>query len=107
MIPKEWISPIAIQHTLESHNITELTNESNSVSNGGTSITNSSSSSKTFSAVIAPDQSSTVTTGSNSSINTSSSQAQKKETESKLKSIWPAIFTNEKNENSQDQNKAV
>jgi hypothetical protein len=90
IIPKEWISPIAIQHTLESH-INELppntnTNISNNKSNGNPPAPSSSSAS------------------SNSNNNNTNQEQQQK-------SIWASILNDlnilEKNENVQTGNKAV
>lgn len=80
MIPKEWISPVAIQHTLDQH-----VNEINDQSQNGTSrILSAESSSLNSEAPVIPVQ---------------------QENKSKI-NIWPALFANNQDENN-DQNKAV
>jgi len=79
MIPKEWISPVAIQHTLDQH-----MNETNEQSQNGTSR---------------------ILSTESSSINSEPVFVGQQENKSKI-NIWPALFTNNQNENN-DQNKAV
>ena len=89
IIPKEWISPIAIQHTLESHiNEMPANTNPNSITSNNKSNGNPS----------APSSSST----SSNSNNTNQEQQ---------KSIWASILNDlnilEKNENVQNSNKAL
>jgi len=91
MIPKEWISPAAIQHTLDQHK----SETSEQFVQNGASTTR----------LLYPDES--------SSFSSNSEQRQQQQQEppsqqnqSKSKTIWPEIFTSGQAE-SNDQNKAV
>lgn len=89
MVPKEWISPAAIQHTLDQHK-----SESNTQSQNGGSTTR----------VLFPEKSSTSMSNTDS---VESHQQQASQTkQNKSKTIWPEFFTNDQSESS-DQNKSV
>lgn len=81
MIPKEWISPAAIQHTLDQHK-----NETSNTCQNGASTTR----------VLSLNES--------TSINEHAKEPQKQENKSK-QSIWPAVLTN--GEDRSEDNKAV
>ena len=96
VIPKEWISPIAIQHTVESHmNETNnsMANASNNISNY--SSTNSTSLQQHTSASSSSEQQKLVQTTSNSNSKSESlSSQQSVQSVNSNNSIWSSLFNN-------------
>lgn len=96
VIPKEWISPIAIQHTVESHmNETNnsMANASNNISNY--SSTNSTSLQQHTSASSSSEQQKLVQTTSNSNSKSESlSSQQSVQSVNSNNSIWSTLFNN-------------
>ena len=93
MIPREWISPIAVQHTVESH-MNEVPAASERTSQQASYSLFSSS-----------------TTSSSQQRNNLSNQQKQSNNERSDGSIWSSIFSNlerlEQNENIQSNNKTV
>lgn len=88
MVPKEWISPAAIQHTLDQHK-----SETNEHCQNGASTTR----------VLFPDES---TSFVNNTVTEAQQQQSTQTRQNKSKTIWPELFTNGQSESS-DQNKSV
>lgn len=89
MIPREWISPVAIQHTLDQHRA-----ETTDQCQNGSSLTRSTN----------PDDASSMNSNSSMTISQSS-----QETKSLKQNIWPLIFSNEQSDNASlnNQNRTV
>jgi len=97
VIPKEWISPIAIQHTVESH-MNETNNSmtnANATNTNNYSSTNLSSLQQYSSASCSNEQQNLVQTTSNiNSKSESLSSQQSVQSTSSNNSIWSALFNN-------------
>ena len=91
MIPKEWISPAAIQHTLDQHK----SETSEQFVQNGASTTR----------LLYPDESSSFSSN-NEQRQQQQQEPPSQQNQSKSKTIWPEIFTSGQAE-SNDQNKAV
>jgi hypothetical protein len=95
MIPREWISPIAIQHTLESHNVIAPTSTVSSngqsitiTANGSSSPTNSNNSSSSN-----QPKSANNSNGGGDSSSSSSSNNPNGLGERSLNGIWSSLFS--------------
>lgn len=95
VIPKEWISPVAIQHAVETH-MNEANNNSNSSSSSSTSSSQST------------EQQKLVQTSNNITANKSESVSSEQSINSN-NSIWSAIFNSldklDQNESITNRNK--
>lgn len=97
MIPREWISPIAVQHTVESH-MNEIPS----------SAGNRSSQQTSYSLFSSSTQSSSSSSAQQRNLNNQQKQTNNERSNG---SIWSSIFSNleqlEQNENKQNNNKTV
>ena len=95
VIPKEWISPIAIQHTVESHmNEANNTTAANGLVNNSNSLTANSTHHASSSSSNSNEQQKLVQATSNSNSNSNSDSLSRQESVNSNNSIWSALFNN-------------
>jgi len=95
VIPKEWISPIAIQHTVESHmNEANNTTAANGLVNNRNSLTANSTHHASSSSSNSNEQQKLVQATSNSNSNSNSDSLSRQESVNSNNSIWSALFNN-------------
>ncbi len=90
MVPREWISPVAIQHTLDQHK-----NETNDfVCQNGVSLTRNLNSNEYSDNTSERDS---INRSSMSSLTSSKTQESKNSSSKIINIQWPSIFTSEQN----------